>query len=130
MKRRDRYHHFVRAARVALSVAMVTSAFAHSKREATVPSDGEVLAAPPEVISMTFAKPMRITAVRPTGETGETFDLESSDKLRPVTEFRATPPRLPYGRYTVEWRGLSWDGHPNAKWSRPKGRMLCSALFA
>ena len=112
MKRRDRYHHLVLAALVALSVAMVTSAFAHSKREATIPSDGEVLSAPPEVISVTFAKPMRITVIRLISETGDTFDLESSDTLRPITEFRATPPRLPDGRYTVEWRGLSSDGHP------------------
>ena len=30
-----------------------------------------------------------------------------------VTEFRALPPSdLPDGAYTVDWRGLSSDGHP------------------
>ena len=112
MKRHQRCRHFLLATLVALCVTMVNGAFAHSKGEATAPGDGEVLSAPPEVISMTFAKPIRITAVRLTGETGEAFDLESSDKLRPVAEFRTTPPRLPDGRYTVEWRGLALDGHP------------------
>ena len=112
MKRRDRYHHLVLTALVALSVLMATSAATHSNREATVPSDGEVLSAPPEVISKTFAKSMRITVVRLISETGDTFDLESPAKLQPATVFRATPPRLPNGRYTFELRGLASDGHP------------------
>jgi methionine-rich copper-binding protein CopC len=28
-----------------------------------------------------------------------------------VTEFTATPADLPPGNYTIEWRGLSHDGH-------------------
>ena len=58
-----------------------------------------------------FDAPMRITMIRLKSEVGDTFELERSDAMRPVTEFRATPPALPNGRYTVEWRGLSADGH-------------------
>ena len=49
--------------------------------------------------------------IRLTNEAGDTFELERSDDMRPVTDFRATPALLPNGRYTVEWPGLSADGH-------------------
>ena len=87
-------------------------AAAHSKQEVTFPEDGAVLATPPDVVSMRFDAPMRITAISLTSETGGTFDLGRSDGMRPVTDFRATTPLLPAGRYTVDWRGLSADGHP------------------
>ena len=87
-------------------------AAAHSQQEVTFPEDGAVLAAPPDVVSMRFDAPMRITVISLTSETGGTFDLGRSDGMRPVTDFRATTPVLPDGRYTVDWRGLSPDGHP------------------
>ena len=87
-------------------------AVAHSKQEVTFPEDGAVLAASPGVVSMRFDAPMRITVISLTSETGGTFDLGRSDGMRPVTDFRATLPVLPDGRYTVDWRGLSPDGHP------------------
>ena len=95
----------------AVLIVVAGSAFAHSKQEVTVPHDGAVLAAPPDVVSIAFDAPMRITVIRLTSEAGDTFELERSDEMRPVTDFRATPPVLPNGRYTVEWRGLSADGH-------------------
>jgi len=98
-----------------LPVSMVLASgtiFAHSKQEVTFPEDGAVLPAPPDVVSMRFDTPMRITVIHMTSETGNTFDLERSDRMQPITDFRATPPVLPNGRYTVEWRGLSLDGHP------------------
>ena len=91
------------------------AAFAHSKQELTFPVDGAVLAAPPEVVSLTFDAPMRITVISLTSETtGGDYALERTDAMQPVTDFRATPPVLPNGRYVVEWRGLSSDGHPMA----------------
>ena len=95
----------------AVMLAVAGAAFTHSKQEVTVPHDGAVLAAPPDVVSIAFDAPMRITVIRLTSEAGDTFELERSDDMRPVTDFRATPPVLPNGRYTVEWRGLSADGH-------------------
>ena len=87
-------------------------AVAHSKQEVTFPEDGAVLATSPDVVSMRFDTPMRITVISLTSEMGGTFDLGRSDGMRPVTDFRATTPLLPDGRYTVDWRGLSPDGHP------------------
>ena len=87
-------------------------AVAHSKQEVTFPEDGAVLATSPDVVSMRFDTPMRITVISLTSETGGAFDLRRSDGMQPVTDFRATTPVLPDGRYTVDWRGLSPDGHP------------------
>ena len=101
------------AAAIVAAVAIVVTgtAFAHSKQEVTVPHDGAVLAGPPDVVSIAFDAPMRITVIQLTSDAGDTFELERSDDMRPVTDFRAIPPLLPNGRYTVDWRGLSADGH-------------------
>ena len=103
-----------RAALVPALMALAAgAAFAHSKQEVTFPEDGAVLRASPDVVSMMFDAPMRITLIHLTSETtGGAFELQRSDGMQPVTDFRATPPVLPDGRYTVEWRGLSHDGHP------------------
>ena len=102
---------WARALVAAMMVVVTGTAFAHSKQEVTVPHDGAVLASPPDVVSIAFDAPMRITVIRLTSEAGDTIALERSDDMQPVTDFRATPPALPNGRYTVEWRGLSADGH-------------------
>ncbi|MFC3613006.1 copper resistance protein CopC [Lutimaribacter marinistellae] len=95
------------------AVALVTSAaFAHSSKEATVPTDGAILETPPESIEMTLDSPMRVTMVRLTDSTGTGMDLQRSDDMAPVTQFKAVPATLGKGAYTVEWRGLSGDGHP------------------
>ena len=95
-----------------LTLLATGAAFAHSKQEVTFPADGAVLVAPPDVVSMQFDTPMRVTVIELTSETtGGSFELARSDGMRPVTDFRATPPVLPNDRYTVEWRGLSTDGH-------------------
>ena len=113
MKHRDeRIRH--RPALLSLLAMLATGAvFAHSKPETTSPEDGAVLPASPDVVSMKFAAPMRVTVIHLISEaTGATFELERTDGMQPVTDFRATPPALPNGQYSIEWRGLSHDGHP------------------
>lgn len=96
-----------------LAMLAMGTVFAHSKQETTFPVDGAVLPVPPVVVSMRFDAPMRVTVIHLTSETtGATFELERTDGMQPVTDFRATPPALPNGQYAVEWRGLSPDGHP------------------
>ena len=111
MRHCDNRTQWAQAIVAAVMVAVTGAAFAHSKQEVTVPHDGAVLAAPPDVVSIAFDAPMRITVIRLTSKAGDTFELGRSDDMQPVTDFRATPPALPNGRYTVEWRGLSADGH-------------------
>ncbi|WP_370399769.1 copper resistance CopC family protein [Sulfitobacter sp. JB4-11] len=92
-------------------IATATSAWAHSKAEETTPAN-EATVASVEVIEMRFDDPMRVTAITLTGPDGE-VDIERETGMDAVTEFRALPPAdLPDGAYTVDWRGLSSDGHP------------------
>ena len=100
------------AALVLLAGVAAAAALAHSKQEETHPADGAVLGQAPDVISVSFDEPISITSIRLENQEGDTFELERTDAMAPVTEFRATPPALPEGRYSVEWRGLSSDGHP------------------
>jgi methionine-rich copper-binding protein CopC len=85
---------------------------AHSSKEGTRPNDGAVLTTPPEKVGMTFDMPMRVTLVTLTDQDGKDHALTRQDNMQPVKVFDATPPILPIGSYTVEWRGLAEDGHP------------------
>ena len=98
-------------ATAAFALSLAGAAAAHSRPETTAPADGEVVAAAPAVISISFDKPMRVTTIELTGADGDAFALERTDGMAPVTRFEAIPPPLPAGRYTVKWRGLSEDGH-------------------
>lgn len=92
-------------------VATATGAWAHSKAEKTTPAN-EATVASVEAIEMRFDDPMRVTAVTLTGPDGN-VSIERETGMDAVTEFRALPTAdLPDGAYTVDWRGLSSDGHP------------------
>lgn len=97
---------------VALTFAAGQTA-AHSKKQATVPADGAVLAVSPETIAMTFDMPLRVTLIALRDQSGADHPLTRTDNMQPVSDFAATPPAtLSAGKYTVEWRGLATDGHP------------------
>ncbi|QJF50410.1 copper resistance CopC family protein [Roseobacter ponti] len=89
----------------------VTGVLAHSKAEKTTPADAASVDAV-DVIAIEFDDLMRVTAVSMTGPEG-LVGVERETGMEPVSEFRARPPDdLPAGTYTVDWRGLSADGHP------------------
>lgn len=91
--------------------ATATGALAHSKAEQTTPAN-EATIEEVEAIEMRFDDPMRVTAITLTGPDGD-VSIERETGMDAVTEFRALPPAdLPNGAYTVDWRGLSSDGHP------------------
>ncbi|WP_299629137.1 copper resistance CopC family protein [uncultured Tateyamaria sp.] len=90
---------------------MTTVAFAHSKTEQTTPANNATVEAV-KILEMRFDDPMRVTAISMTGPDGA-VDIERQTGMDAVTEFRALPPAdLTHGHYTVDWRGLSADGHP------------------
>lgn len=102
-----------KAAMLGLTLALSAgNAIAHSKGEATQPTDGAVLEASPEMIGMTFDMPMRVTLLSLTDQDATEHELTRTDNMQPVREFSAAPPVLPAGQYKVEWRGLADDGHP------------------
>lgn len=92
-------------------VTIGTTALAHSKAEETLPVNDTTVTAL-EIIEIHFDDPMRVTAISLTGPSGA-VDVARQTGMDAVTEFRARPSGdLPAGPYTVEWRGLSSDGHP------------------
>ena len=94
-----------------LAVTCAGSAVAHSGVEDTTPARDSTVAAV-EAIEMRFDDPMRVTAVTLTGPDGD-ITIQRETGMDAVTEFRALPTdALPAGPYTVDWRGLSADGHP------------------
>ena len=93
---------------VLLAPALV---LAHATKTETVPADGAALDSAPAAIELTFDTPVRVTLVDLTDADGQSHDV-SYTRGQPVTEFTAQPGDLPPGDYTVEWRGLSDDGHP------------------
>ena len=90
---------------------LAVAAAAHSEKEATTPADGAALSETPDMIHMVFDDPMRVTMVRLLNEDGAEMPLERGTGLDPSLEFHAEPEPLGPGAYTVEWRGLSSDGH-------------------
>ena len=93
------------------TLAMASVALAHSKAEDTTPAN-EATVETVEVIELRFDDPMRVTAITLTGPDGD-LEITRETGIDPVTEFRAMPPEdMPAGEYTVDWRGLSSDGHP------------------
>lgn len=95
----------------AFFVALATGAFAHSNAEDTTPAN-EAVVETVGAIELRFDDPMRVTAITLNGPEGD-VEIERETGMDAVTEFRALPPAdLPDGAYTVEWRGLSADGHP------------------
>ena len=88
-------------------------AFGHASKTETTPADGATLTSPPAAIEMTFDTPVRVTLVRLMNGAGESYEVDYT-RGQPGTAFTATPGDLPPGDYTVEWRGLSDDGHPTS----------------
>ena len=97
---------------LAVSASVTTTgALAHSKAEETTPAN-EATVTTVNVIEMRFDDPMRVTAITLIGPDGDVA-IERETGMDAVTEFRALPPTdLPGGAYTVDWLGLSADGHP------------------
>ena len=106
-----------------LTAAIATyGAWAHSKSEKTEPADGSTVASV-ETITIGFDKPMRVTAIKLLRD-GADAGIERETGMEPVKRFMARPAGdLAPGAYTVEWRGLSDDGHPmNGAFSFTVGR--------
>ena len=102
----------VATAVVACALSTIGTAAAHSRNETTIPADGATLRNAPDVIVMTFNRPIRVTMLELTDSDGDTVALARSDGMAPVTRLEATPEPLSAGSYTVRWRGLAGDGHP------------------
>ena len=102
-----------------LSVALLsllwlsTLAMAHSPLKSTSPENKAIVDAVPTEIIMNFGKPARLTKVTLTHFSSDT---SHNDKLvlpskKFETSFKLTPEFRGAGKYQVDWRALSDDGH-------------------
>ena len=90
-------------------------ALAHAQLLKADPAVGGVAASPPTQIWLKFNEPIRVppSAVRLTWPDGhqQVIKALTRDPHTPAAVIAPLPGRLGPGRYTVEWRALSPDGH-------------------
>ena len=96
------------AATLALCASL---AFAHSKVDTTLPKDGAVLQAAPEVVALNFGAKIRLTKVELTAPDAKPEDMDLSAHKSFETEFELPLTDAGAGLYQIDWRGLSADGH-------------------
>jgi copper resistance protein C len=85
---------------------------AHSKGPKITPADGSELAEAPAAINFSFARPVRLTAVRLYDAGDNEITLPGKRSIEAARERRVALPELDAGSYRVRWRALSADGHP------------------
>ena len=100
------------AAAVVLSLALVSSAAAHSLLLESSPGAGATVDAGPRELALRFNNRIekRLSRIRLVDDRGEAQDLAvatdgAADRLT------APVPAVKPGRYRVEWQVLSTDGH-------------------
>ncbi|MBA4228842.1 MAG: hypothetical protein C0456_19775 [Hyphomonas sp.] len=95
------------------SVAMLAApALAHTSVETANIQDAAVLETLPDAFSFSFGQPVGLIAFSIRTETGEIIDTPFQPPRAPAKSFSVPLPDLAPGRYTLEWRTLSKDGHP------------------
>lgn len=102
------------AAVVALTAAMVAAgpAYAHSTLISTSPDADETVPTIPTEVVLTFNEPAMALGTRIV-VTGPAGPVQSGDvKIIDKAVVQALEPGSPAGRYTVDWRVASADGHP------------------
>jgi len=85
---------------------------AHSKGPKVTPAHGSELSKSPKALGFTFAKPVRLTAVRVFDASDSEIALPGKRSIKPAKTREVELPPLEAGAYRVEWRALSADGHP------------------
>ncbi len=97
---------------VLLTLASAAPATGHATLLGTDPADGDVLTAPPAVVTLTFNEPVQADdeGVRLLDAAGEPLAAD----VRPVDDtVQVTVPQdLTDGTYIVDWAVVSADGHP------------------
>lgn len=88
-------------------------AFAHNALVSTTPGDGKTVADPPSSVVLTFNEPAIATGTKVLVTGPDGASVTSGDpKLVDTTVEQDLESQLPTGKYEVEWRVTSADGHP------------------
>ena len=96
-----------------LLVAGASATYAHDTLLSTDPADGSTVPVAPEAVTLTFSSPAMALGTRVVVLTPDGRDAAAGEPL--LDGAAVTQPlsgELPPGRYTVQWRVTSADGHP------------------
>jgi methionine-rich copper-binding protein CopC len=85
---------------------------AHSELRASEPAEGARLAAAPREIVLRFNEGVQVTSVTLRDEAGGELRLALRRDTAPRPVERLALPPLAPGRWRLEWRAISADGHP------------------
>jgi methionine-rich copper-binding protein CopC len=102
-------------ARRALFAALLLApgrAWAHSELRSSEPAEGARLPAAPREIVLRFNEGVQVTSVTLRDEAGAATRLALGRDTAPRPVERLTVPPLAPGRWRLEWRAISADGHP------------------
>ncbi|SEP68078.1 copper resistance CopC family protein [Microlunatus flavus] len=97
---------------LALALALGAPAYAHDELTASNPTDGDSLGHPPAQVVLTFEEApvdlgLQVVVTGPDGPVSA-----GAPRIEGTTVVQDVQPSAPAGRYTVEWRVTSDDGHP------------------
>ena len=92
------------------AVLMPGLALAHAKLELTIPAADSSIAAMPAQVMLHFSEAVKITAMTIEKE-GGTDKVELKAPAAASSMVQAQAPKLAAGKYLLNWRGLSDDGH-------------------
>lgn len=112
-RRAHRLHAGAAAIGLGLLLALAASpAYAHDELASSNPTDGATVATPPSQVVLTFeeapvALGLQVVVTGPDGSVSS-----GTPRLAGAEVIQAVQPQAPAGRYTVEWRVTSDDGHP------------------
>ncbi|MUM18065.1 copper resistance protein CopC [Mycobacterium sp. CBMA271] len=100
---------------LALSLALPGIASAHAVKVSSDPGENAVLSGPPAQVSATFNEPLqkRFAAITIIGPDGKTDQWQSGDPVvSGATISVGMKSTAPAGKYAVNFRVISEDGHP------------------
>jgi methionine-rich copper-binding protein CopC len=93
-----------------LCLAFAGPVLAHVKQSGSVPADNAMLMKAPDVLSISFSGPIRLTKVTLLHDNGNTVDFGFTPTAV-ATQFSWPLPVLEIGSYQVNWVSLGEDGH-------------------
>ena len=93
-------------------VASIAAALAHAKMDASIPKDGETVAAGLSEIQLQFSKPLRLTLIRVRRvEDRQQIPMSSELPKSFVDSAKVAIDALQSGSYEVFWTAVATDGH-------------------
>ena len=95
-------------------VFSVGVACAHSPLQQSSPADGDSLSSAPATITLTYQRGMRMTRIKWSRDDGNSGQIDLDGQSGFATEFSLPFTGQGRGVYTIEWRGLGDDGHPQS----------------